>query len=299
MHLSSGPSVSSDHDVSTSSSHSNSQSLDSSKPNTMVNQNLRDSKMEMEESGSDDNRRVAKRLSDNESPSNSPGKRHKTDSVENIPSLVNKVATDDPAGATSLSSEAKEEVLASGKHPTDEEMHSDTSAKRTKPDFKKEMSFSDGDEDKPNEHVIILEENVNIVTSLEGDTGASTAGVLQPTVDSSSEDNDSSITVSSETQRHTMPDGPEMNEVNSKPVQDSPISSFNTIDLNQTNEKFETEKSSTHSQSTDASSKDDPLFIAEDPGSSNPSSPAPSTDKGNNSESSSDRTESKVNLQNF
>ena len=46
-------------------------------------------------------------------------------------------------------------------------------------------------------------------------------------------------------------------------------------------------------------SKDDPLFIAEDPGSSNPSSPAPSTDKGNNSKGSSDRTESEVNLQNF
>ena len=361
FNLSSGPSVFSDHDVSTSSSHSYSQSLDSSKPNTMVNQKFRDSQMEMEELGSDDNRRVAKRLSDNESPSNSPGKRHKTDSVENIHSIVNKVAIDDPAGATSLNSEAKEEVLASGKHPTGEEMHSDTSGKRTKHahGFEKERSSSDGDEDipnehktlvdknenseakdsgkhstgegmhsdtsekrakpvfekersssdgdgnkpnehktlldenrnseakdsgkhstgeemhsdtsvekersssdgdgnKPNEHKILLDEKRNIVSSSEGNEGASTTGVLQPTVDSSSENKDNSITFSPERHRRAMSDGAERKdnkEDTSMPVQKLPMTSFSTNDLNKTNGQLVTEKPSTHFKSPDTSSK--------------------------------------------
>ena len=434
------------------SSHPDSQSSDSSKPTTM----------EMEESGSEDGRRVAKRFSDNESPSNSPGKRYKTDSVENIPSLVNKIATDDPAHPISLSSEAKEEVLASGKHPTDEEMHSDTSGKRTKPGFEKERSSSDGDEDKPNEHETLLDENGNseaedsgkhptgkemhsdtsekrakpgfekersstdgdgnkpneqkilldndgnIFTSSEGDTGASTAGTLQPTVDSSSENKDNSITVSSERQRCTESDVPEIKDNKediSKPVQELPATLFNTNDLNQTSGEFVAEKPSNLSQSTETSSKnkqptdgpgsnehqnrkrtrdestvvepplkkgvecteesdpsqlsserqkstsykgstsvpsstepkssttqditnpendgnadddvystppsspgtktppekeehkEDPLFIGEDSGSSNPSSPATNTDKGNGSNGSSDRTETESEVQ--
>ena len=54
------------------------------------------------------------------------------------------------------------------------------------------MSASDGDEEKHNEHEIVLDENVNTVTSSEGNEGASTAGVLQPTVDKISSEGDAS-----------------------------------------------------------------------------------------------------------